>query len=190
VVDLEDWTKDVAPGQEGELAVSGPQVMKGYLNRPEETATMIRTDDRGTRWLLTGDIARMDEDGFFRIVDRRKDMVDVSGFNVYPTEVEQVIYRHPKVQKVCVAGVPDPETGEAVKAYVVVRPGESVTAEEIVAWCRDPRFGLAAYKVPKHVEFRESLPETLIGKVLRRVLVEEERQRAGAPAPESTFGRS
>ncbi|HEX9121929.1 MAG TPA: long-chain fatty acid--CoA ligase [Actinomycetota bacterium] len=173
IVDLQDPEKVVGPGERGELAVRGPQIMLGYWNRPEETA---RTIING--WLHTGDVAVMDPDGFFRIVDRIKEMILVSGFNVYPTEVEEVLYHHPKIQKVCVAGVPDPKTGEAVKAYIVLEPGQTATAEEIVAWCRDPQQGLAGYRVPKQIEFRESLPETLIGKVLRRVLQEEERQKA------------
>ena len=184
IAELDDWTKDVPPGAPGELLVSGPQVMRGYWNRPDETAAVIRTDASGRRWLLTGDVATMDPDGFFRIVDRKKDMIIVSGFNVYPTEIEQVLYRHPKVLKACVAGVPDPKTGEAVKAYVVLRDGQTATSEELVAFCRDPRFGLAGYRVPKLIEFRDSLPETLVGKVLRRALTEEDRGRA-APLAEA-----
>jgi long-chain acyl-CoA synthetase len=178
IVDMDDWTKD-APGTDtGELAISGPQVMTGYFNRPEDTAAMIKEAPDGTRWLLTGDIARMDPDGFFFIVDRKKDMILVSGFNVYPTDIEQVIYRHPKVQKVCVAGVVDATTGEAVKAYVVLKEGQASTSEEIRDFCKNEEFGLTGYKVPRFVEFRESLPETLVGKVLRRVLAAEEKERA------------
>ena len=125
----------------------------------------------------------MDPDGFFRIVDRLKDMILVSGFNVYPTEVEDVLSHHPKVAKVCVVGIPDDRTGERVKAYIVLKEGEAATAEEIVAWSRDPEQGLAGYRVPRDIEFRDSLPETLIGKILRRVLLEEERQKATAAAP-------
>ncbi|TMK85975.1 MAG: long-chain fatty acid--CoA ligase [Actinobacteria bacterium] len=183
VVDLDDWTREVEPGTEGELAVAGPQVMRGYFNRPEETAGMIKEAPDGTRWLLTGDIAKMDEEGYFSIVDRKKDMILVSGFNVYPTDIEQVIYRHPKVQKVCVAGIADATTGEAVKAYVVLKAGEMATPADIVTFCRNEEFGLSAYKVPKLVEFRESLPETLVGKVLRRVLAEEEKAKAAASGP-------
>jgi len=131
-------------------------------------------------WCHTGDVARMDEEGYFQIVDRIKEMIIVSGFNVYPTEVEQVLHRHPKVQKAAVIGVPDEVTGEAVKAFVVLKPGETATAEEIIDWARDPAQGLAGYRVPRFVEFRDSLPETMIGKVLRRVLLEEERRKAGA----------
>jgi long-chain acyl-CoA synthetase len=134
-------------------------------------------------WLHTGDIAIMDDEGFFQIVDRMKDMIIVSGFNVYPTEVEAVIYRHPAVSKVCVVGLPDDTTGERVKAYVVAKDGATVTGEELEAWSRDPAQGLTGYRVPKQWEFRAELPETLIGKVLRRVLQEEERTKAAAAAP-------
>jgi len=180
VVELEDWTREVDPGHEGELIISGPQIMKGYFNRPDETARMIKEDEKGTRWLLSGDIARMDEDGFFSVVDRKKDLILVSGFNVYPTDVEQAIYRHPKVQKVCVAGVSDETTGEAVKAYIVLREGEQATPEEIIEWLRREESGLTGYKVPKQIEFRDSLPETLVGKVLRRVLQQEEKENTSA----------
>jgi long-chain acyl-CoA synthetase len=175
IVALDDPDTEVPPGERGELCIKGPQVMLGYWNKPEATGEMIRGD-----WLHTGDIAIMDDEGFFRIVDRMKDMVIVSGFNVYPTEVEAVIYRHPKVSKVCVVGLPDAITGERVKAYVVAKDGAAATAEELEAWCRDPEQGLTGYRIPKEWEFREHLPETLIGKVLRRVLVEEERQKAAA----------
>ena len=175
VVSLDDPDTDVPAGERGELCISGPQVMLGYWNKPEATAEMIRGG-----WLHTGDVAIMDEDGFFRIVDRIKDLIIVSGFNVYPTEVEAVLYRHPKVSKVCVVGLPDDRTGERVKAYVVPTEGATVTAEELAAWARDPEQGLTGYRVPSEWEFRDSLPETLIGKVLRRVLVEEERQRSAA----------
>jgi long-chain acyl-CoA synthetase len=150
--------------------------MLGYWGKPEATAEMIRND-----WLHTGDIAVMDEDGFFQIVDRMKDMIIVSGFNVYPTEVEAVLYHHPKVSRCCVIGVPDERTGEAVKAFVVLKERERATADELEGWCRDERQGLAGYRVPKRWEFRDSLPETLVGKVLRRVLQEEERAKAGQP---------
>jgi long-chain acyl-CoA synthetase len=177
IVDLDDPEKQASEGEPGELAIAGPQVMKGYWNRPQETAEMIREDQDGTRWLYTGDIATMDEEGYFAIVDRKKDMILVSGFNVYPTDVEQVLYRHPKIMKVSVVGIPDETTGEAVKAFIVLKEGESADADEIIAWCRDEKHGLTAYRVPKHIEFRESLPETIVGKVLRRVLLDEERQK-------------
>ena len=175
IVSLEDPDSEVPLGERGELCIKGPQVMLGYWNKPEATAEMIRGD-----WLHTGDIAIMDDEGFFQIVDRIKDMIIVSGFNVYPTEVEAVIYRHPKVMKACVVGLPDDTTGERVKAYVVAKEGETLTGEELEAWARDPAQGLTGYRVPKEWEFRDELPETLIGKVLRRVLQEEERKKASA----------
>jgi long-chain acyl-CoA synthetase len=180
IVALDDWTNEVADGEPGELIVSGPQVMLGYFNRSEESAAMIQTGGDGRRWLLTGDIATMDGDGFFRIVDRKKDMIIVSGFNVYPTDIEQILYRHPKVEKVCVAGVPDGTTGEAVKAYIVLKQGETSTPDDIRQWLKNPELGLTGYKVPKLIEFRDSLPETIVGKVLRRVLADEEKQKASA----------
>ena len=180
IVDLDDPDKEVEPGQEGELCIAGPQVMEGYWNRPDETADMIRTHSDGIRWLHTGDIAAVDEEGYFRIVDRKKDMIIVSGFNVYPTDVEQVMYRHPKVKQVCVVGVPDERTGEAVKAFVVLKEGERSSEQEILEWTRDEKQGLTGYRAPKKVEFREELPTTMVGKVLRRVLLDEEKQKAGA----------
>lgn len=176
IVDLEEPDKVLGVGERGELCIRGPQVMKGYWNRPSETGLMIRDG-----WLHTGDVAIMDEDGFFRIVDRVKDMVIVSGFNVYPTEVEDVLHRHPAVHQVAVIGVPDETTGEAVKAFVVLRPGMTASADEIMAWSRDPERGLTGYRAPKVIEFRESLPVSVIGKVLRRVLIEEERAKLAAP---------
>ena len=175
VVHLEDPDREMPPGERGELCIKGPQVMLGYWRRPDATAEMIRNG-----WLHTGDIAIMDQDGFFRVVDRMKDMIIVSGFNVYPTEVEAVLFQHPKVLKACVVGLPDDTTGERVKAYVVPKEGQSLTADELGAWCRDPALGLTGYRAPREFEIRESLPETLIGKVLRRVLQEEERQKAAA----------
>ncbi|MGE5227102.1 MAG: long-chain-fatty-acid--CoA ligase, partial [Planctomycetaceae bacterium] len=153
LVSLEDPDREMGVGEPGELCIKGPQVMLGYWNRPEETALAIRNG-----WFHTGDVAEMDEDGYFRIVDRLKDMILVSGFNVYPTEVEEVLYRHPKVLRACVVGVPDPRTGEAVKAYLVLRKGETATLEEIRAFCGDPEHGLAAYRMPTQVEFRDALP--------------------------------
>jgi long-chain acyl-CoA synthetase len=180
IVDLDDPDREVEAGARGELCIKGPQVMLGYWNRPEATAEMIRNG-----WLHSGDIAIMDADGFFRIVDRLKDMIIVSGFNVYPTEVEAVLFHHPKVSKACVVGVPDDRTGERVKAFVVLKEGSAATADEIIAWSRDPKQGLTGYRVPREIEFRDELPETLVGKVLRRVLLEEERAKlaaAGGPA--------
>jgi long-chain acyl-CoA synthetase len=176
IADLVDPAQDVAPGHEGELWIHGPQVMLGYWRRPDESAETIHDG-----WLRTGDVATMDADGFFRIVDRIKDMVKVSGYNVYPTEIEEVLHRHPKVMNCCVVGVPDGRGDTLLKAFIVLRPGTSATDDEFRAWCRDPKTGLAAYRVPKAFEIRDSLPETLVGKVLRRVLVEEEKKRLATP---------
>ena len=172
VVDLETG-EPLPPGHDGELAVRGPQVMLGYWQRPEETAEVLRDG-----WLLTGDIGHMDADGFFYVVDRRKDMIDASGFKVLPREVEEVLFMHPAIAEACVAGVPDAYRGETVKAFVVLRPGESLAVAEIVDFCR---LHLAAYKVPRQVEIRDELPKSMVGKYLRRVLVEEERQARSAP---------
>ncbi len=178
IVDLETGEKEVPTGEEGELTFKAPNLMEGYWNMPEETQAAIRDG-----FLFTGDIAKMDDDGYVYIVDRKKDMVIVSGFNVYPREVEDVLYEHPSVLEAAVAGVPDPVRGEAVKAWIVPKPGETVTAEEVIDFCRDK---LAKYKIPQSVDFREGLPKTLVGKVLRRYLVEEElegeRESEDAPA--------
>jgi long-chain acyl-CoA synthetase len=180
IVDLDEPEQQVAQGDEGELCIAGPQIMKGYWNRPEETAEMIRVHSDGIRWLHTGDIAKVDEEGYFSIVDRKKDMIIVSGFNVYPTDVEQVLYRHPKIKQVCVVGIPDDRTGEAVKAFVVLKEGETAEPEEVLAWTRDEKHGLTGYRAPRHVEFRAELPTTMVGKVLRRVLQDEEKQKTAA----------
>jgi len=168
IVDLATG-EPLAPGSEGELEVRGPQVMLGYWNRPAETAEMIHDG-----WLRTGDICRMDADGWFYVVDRRKDMIDASGFKVFPREVEEVLLMHPAVQEAVVAGVPDAYRGETVKAFVVLRPGQEASADEIAGFCR---LHLAAFKIPRQVEFRAELPKSLVGKYLRRVLVDEERAR-------------
>ncbi len=157
-------------GEVGELCVRGPQVMVGYRNQPEETARALRDG-----WLYTGDMARMDEDGFFYVVDRKKEMINVGGLKVFPREVEEVLYRHPAVREAAAVGVPDPARGEVVKAFVTLKPGAQATEEELVAFCRQH---LAPHKVPRSVEFRPELPKTLIGKVLRRALAEEERAKA------------
>jgi len=171
VVDVETGEKDLPPGEVGELVIKGPQVMRGYWNRPEETANTLRKG-----WLHTGDIATMDGDGYFQIVDRKKDMIlGAGGYNIYPREVEDVLYQHPKVLEAAVAGIPvGVEKGERVKAYIVLKPGETATEEEMIAFCRE---NMARYKVPKFIEFRESLPKTMVGKILRRVLVEEEKKK-------------
>jgi long-chain acyl-CoA synthetase len=173
IVDLESGTRSLPPGQVGELVVRGPQQLRGYWNRPEDTADILRAG-----WVYTGDIARMDADGYFSIVDRKKEMILSGGFNVYPRDVEEALYMHPQVREAAVIGVPDAFLGEAVKAFVVPRAGTSPTPEEIIVFCREH---LTGYKVPRSVELRESLPKTLIGKVLRRALLEEElEKRKGA----------
>jgi len=170
IVDTETGTQDLPPGEVGELAVRGPQVMKGYWQMPTETANVLREG-----WLYTGDMARMDEDGYFQIVDRKKDMIlGAGGFNIYPREVEEVLYQHPKVKSAAAVGIPVPGKGERVKAYVVLKEGETATEEEIIEFCRE---NLTRYKVPKFVEFRQDLPMTMVGKVLRRVLLEEEKKK-------------
>lgn len=160
-------------GEEGEIVVRGPQVMKGYWNRLEETANTI--DKEG--WLHTGDIAKMDEDGYFYIVDRKKDLIIASGYNIVPREVEEVLFMHPKVLEAAVAGVPDPRRGETVKAFVILKEGQQCTDEEIRNFCKE---NLAPYKVPTSVEFRQELPKSQIGKVLRRLLVEDEKKKQTA----------
>ena len=166
IVDIETGMKDLAVGETGELAVNGPQVMKGYWNSPEETKNVFRGE-----WLLTGDIARQDGDGYFYIVDRKKDMIDASGFKVWPREVEEVLFTHPDVKEAAVIGVPDQYRGENVKAFVVLKDKSKNPGEEAIrSYCKER---IAAYKVPRMVEFRDSLPKSLVGKVLRRKLREE-----------------
>lgn len=169
IVDLETGKKELGVNEIGELVIRGPQVMKGYWNMPEETALVLREG-----WLHTGDIARMDEEGYFQIVDRKKDMIIAGGFNIYPRDVEEVLYENPKVKEAVVAGIPDPYRGETVKAYVVLKEGETATEEEIIEFCKGK---MAKYKVPRMVEFRAELPKTMVGKVLRRILVEEEKKK-------------
>jgi long-chain acyl-CoA synthetase len=166
IVDVETGTRVVQHSEVGEIRIRGPQVMKGYWNRPEETQIALRDG-----WLYTGDLGTMDDDGYFSIVDRKKDMIIASGYNVYPRDVEEVLYEHPDVLECCVAGVPDPYRGETVKAYIVQRPGAEVSTEALDAFCRER---LAAFKVPRVYEFRESLPKSAVGKVLRRLLIAEE----------------
>ncbi len=171
IVDMEGGSLTLPPGKMGELVIQGPQVMEGYWRRPDETASALRNG-----WLYTGDLATMDEDGYFYIVDRKKDMVLVGGYNVYPREVDEVLLEHPKIVEAVTVGINDDVRGEVLKAYVVPGPGESLSKADIIAWCRSK---LAAYKVPRLVEFREELPKTIVGKVLRRALREEEERKAG-----------
>jgi long-chain acyl-CoA synthetase len=166
IVDLETGTTEVAQGEAGELCIRGPQIMKGYWNKPEETANVLREG-----WLYTGDVARMDEDGYFYIVQRKKDLILVSGYNVYPTEIEEVLFTHAAVKECAVIGVPDQYRGEAVKAFVVLKEGASASAAELQAFCRER---LAKYKLPTLIEFLDALPKSAVGKVLRRELRERQ----------------
>ncbi|HKZ47646.1 MAG TPA: long-chain fatty acid--CoA ligase [Thermoplasmata archaeon] len=173
IVDAETGAKVLGVGEVGELTLRGPQVMKGYWGKREETAAVLRDG-----WLRTGDIARMDEDGYFFIVERKKDVIICSGYNVYPREVEEVLFEHPAVQEAAVIGIPDPYRGESVKAFLVLKAGRKVTADEVRAFCKDR---LAPFKVPREVEFRKELPKTIVGKVLRRAL--REAPPSGSPSP-------
>ncbi len=173
LISLDDGETEVPFGEIGEIVVNGPQVMKGYHNMPTETANSLRTLKDGKTWLFTGDIARMDEDGYFYIVDRKKELIKPGGFQVWPREVEEAIMDHPKVLEVGVGGIPDPHRGETVKAWIVVKPGETLTEEELKAFCKEH---LAPYKVPTHYEFRTELPKTTVGKILRRELVRQHKE--------------
>lgn len=157
------------PNEVGEICIRGPQVMKGYWKLPEATQACFRDD-----WFLSGDMGYMDEEGYFFIVDRKKDMIIAGGFNIYPREVEEILYEHEAVQEVCVIGVPDPYRGETVKAFIVLKEGSEVTEEELDEFSRKQ---LASFKVPKYYEFRDELPKTMVGKILRRVLVDEEKAK-------------
>ncbi|MFE4129515.1 MULTISPECIES: long-chain-fatty-acid--CoA ligase [Peribacillus] len=161
--------EELPPNEIGEIAIKGPQVMQGYWNRPDETESTFKNG-----WLLTGDLGYMDEQGFFYVVERKKDTIIAGGFNIYPREVEEVLYEHEAIQEVVVAGIPDPYRGETVKAYVVLKKNAKATEEELNDFARK---NLASYKVPRSYEFREELPKTTIGKILRRVLIEEEKKK-------------
>jgi long-chain acyl-CoA synthetase len=169
IISLDDEVTELPPGEVGELVIKGPQVFKGYHNMPTETENTLRNG-----WLYTGDIARMDEEGYFYIVDRKKELIKPGGYQVWPREVEEVIMGHPKVLEVGVAGVPDPYRGETVKAWIVPKPGETLTEQEILDWCKER---LAKYKVPTQIEFRAELPKTTVGKILRRELVREHKEK-------------
>ena len=173
IMDLETGTRELPVGEAGEIVIRGPQVMKGYWRKPEETALVLRNG-----WLHTGDIARKDDEGYYYIVDRKKDLIIAGGYNIYPREVEEVLFEHQKIKEAVVIGVPDAYRGETVKAFVVAQDGETLTAGEVIAFCRRQ---LASYKVPRLVEFRESLPRSGVGKYLRRALRDP---KAGASLPE------
>jgi long-chain acyl-CoA synthetase len=180
IMDVETGEKEMPVGEVGELVVRAPQVMKGYWNRPEETARVLRDG-----WLYTGDLARVDQDGFFSIVDRKKEMIIAGGYNIYPRDVEEVLYEHEKVKECVCYGVPDSYRGETVKVCVVLKEGQTATPAEITEYCRAK---LARFKVPKLVEFRTELPKSPIGKVLRRVLVEEEKAKARLESDNAQVG--
>jgi len=174
IMDGETGEKEMPVGEVGELVIRGPQVMQGYWNKPEETKLVLRDG-----WLYTGDMAKVDEDGFFAIVDRKKELILAGGYNIYPREIEEVLYENTKVKEAVCYGVPDEYRGQTVKCAIVLKEGETATAEEIIDYCRP---NLAKFKVPKIIEFRSELPKSLIGKVLRRVLVEEEEAKSKGAA--------
>jgi len=170
IVDIDTGLEELVQGEDGEIAISGPQIMKEYWNKPEANKEVFR-ELSGHRFLLTGDIGHIDEEGYIVITDRKKDMLIVGGFNVYPADVEEVIFTHPKVAMAAVIGVPDSKGGEKVKAFVTLTPGENATEQEILGFCKEK---LTGYKRPREIEFRDQLPTSIIGKVLRRVLRDEE----------------
>jgi long-chain acyl-CoA synthetase len=169
IVDIEDNTREVPVGEPGELLMRGPQIMKGYLNKPEETAKTLTKDG----FLCTGDVAKMDEEGYFYIVDRIKDMIISGGYNVYPRDIDEVLYEHPKILEACAVGIPHPKRGEAVKVFVVLKQGQTMTKQEVIDYCADK---LARYKLPVAVEFREELPKSNVGKILRKDLRKQQEQ--------------
>jgi long-chain acyl-CoA synthetase len=172
IVDVETGTQELPVGDIGEIIIKGPQVMKGYWNLPTETANALRVGPDGQPgWFYSGDIGYMDEEGYFHMADRKKDMIIAGGYNIYPADVEAVLFEHPKIKEAAVIGVPDERRGETVKAFVVLKEGETATAEEIIAFCRER---MAAYRAPRIIEFRDDLPKSMIGKVLRRELRESE----------------
>jgi long-chain acyl-CoA synthetase len=178
IVDLETGTRELPAGEAGELCVSGPQVMKGYWKQPEESARVLRTAADGRVWFHTGDIGRIDEDGYTTIVQRKKDLIIVDGFNVYPSEVETVLYMHPDVKLAAVIGVPDRYHGEVPRACVVLREEATTTGDDLITHCKAD---LAPFKVPRQIEIRASLPMSAVGKILYRVLRDELNASASAP---------
>lgn len=169
IVDVATGLEELAPGELGEIVIYGPQVMKGYWNMPEETAHALRDG-----WLFTGDIGMKDQDGYLYITDRKKDMIIASGYNIYPRDIEEILYEHPAVREAVVIGIPDPYRGESVKAFAVLKTGKDISAEELIEYCRA---NMSSYKVPREIEFREELPKTNVGKILRRALREEAAQK-------------
>ena len=171
IVDVETGTKELPFGEHGEICIKGPQVMKGYFNKPEETARAMRNG-----WFYLGDIGFFDEDGYLTISDRKKDLIVASGFNVYPTEIDDILFSHPDIIEACCIGVPDQYQGETVKAYVVVQPDKTLTEDEVKVFCKER---MASYKVPTEIEFIRELPKSAVGKILRRKLREMDQQKRG-----------
>ena len=172
-MDVDNYDREItSPGEPGEICLKGPQIMKCYHNRPDETANSIREGG----WFMTGDIAVVDAEGYFTIVDRKKDMIISGGFNIYPRDVDEVLFTHPKVLEACVIGVPDEYSGERIKAFVVLKPGEAATPEEIIDFCKQ---NLVKYKVPKYVEFVDDLPKSAVGKILRKELRRMDQVKSG-----------
>jgi long-chain acyl-CoA synthetase len=172
IVDVDTGTTDMPLGESGEVILKGPQVTSGYYKQPEETADTIRDG-----WLYTGDIGYMDDEGYLFIVDRKKDMIIAGGYNIYPRDIDEVLYAHPKIREACVIGIPDAYRGETVKAFIALETGQNITEDEVRAWCKEK---LASYKVPKQVEVMDELPKSAIGKVLRRKLKEMEMAKTKA----------
>jgi len=166
IVDIETGKMEMPMGETGEIIIKGPQIMKGYYKKPEETAKVLKDG-----WFYSGDIGKFDADGYLTIVDRKKDMIIAGGYNIYPLELDNVLFDHPKILEACVIGVPDTYRGETVKAFIVPKKGENLTEEEVIAYCKK---NLAAYKVPKQIEFLEELPKSTVGKILRRELRDRE----------------
>jgi len=169
IMDLDEGTKEMPQGEPGEVVIKGPQVMSGYYNMPDETAKTLRDG-----WLYTGDIGVIDDEGYFSIVDRKKDMIIAGGYNIYPRDIDEVLFEHPKILEACAVGVPDSYRGETVKAFVVLKEGESMTDQEVIDYCKEK---LAKYKVPKLVEFIDTLPKSNVGKILRKELRQMEIDR-------------
>ena len=169
IVDIADPDKELERGEEGEIAIKGPQIMMGYYNKPEETANVMNGD-----WYLSGDIGKFDEDGYLSVVDRKKDMIIAGGYNIYPVELDDVLMGHPKILEACTIGLPHEYRGETVKAFIVVKEGQDLAEDEVVAYCKE---NLAAYKVPKIFEFIDELPKSAVGKILRRKLKDMEMEK-------------
>ncbi|MGD2270984.1 MAG: long-chain fatty acid--CoA ligase [Desulfobacterales bacterium] len=169
IVDVEDPEKELEVGEAGEIVIRGPQVMMGYYNKPEETEKVVKDG-----WFYSGDIGKFDADGYLSVVDRKKDMIIAGGYNIYPVELDDVLFDHPKILEACTIGVPDEYRGETVKAFIVVKKGETLTEEEVINYCKEK---LAAYKVPKIIEFIDELPKSAVGKILRRKLKDMEMEK-------------